>query len=146
MAASPHDAERRRKRRNATVFLALLIGVPLVLLGVYRVTVGRPYLVGDVEHDFGRVTGAGEAVVLEHTFRLRNRLAEPLKIAGIRPSCGCIVPVLDSHDVPAGAEIEVPVTLTIERYGRKRETITILVDGRGARVLTLRAVVDRPDA
>jgi hypothetical protein len=133
------DEIRRRKRRTALIVIATVLGVPLIAYAVYRTTIGRSPLEGEAHHDFGVVDAPSGRVELAHTFHLRNRLDEPIEIVEVRPSCGCLVPELSTRTVEPGATLEIPVTLTLKGAGRTRERVALVMEGRGARYLTVEA-------
>ncbi len=129
-----------RPRRHKAL-LRVLLAVILAAAGglIVTVTVGRGPLAGAYRHDFGLVLISDQPVVLEHTFRLRNRSSGTLVITDVRPSCGCTFVTTSTRRVDPDGWLEVTARLTLERSGFQRVHIYIEIAGRGTEMLTVAA-------
>lgn len=133
------------KPRLHKTLLRVLLVVILAAAGVLivTVTVGRGPFSGASQHDFGLVLIADQPVVLEHTFRLRNRTGDTLVINDVRPSCGCTIVTTSTRQVDPDGWLEVTARLTLKRSGFQRVHIYIEVAERGTEMLTLEATGQR---
>lgn len=134
-------AARRRHMRRAILVLLAVIALPVVLWTLYKFTLGRPGLAGLASHDFGIVRFQDEHDAAQHTFELVNRTGEPIRIVEVKPSCACLEPdpQLSAEVIQPGETLRVDTWMTFEKSERKDETVTLIMEGRGARVLRLRA-------
>ena len=121
----PRRASAGRQLKAAAFLVLLLAGVLGVAYGVYYVTVGRPLLSGEHDHDFGivEVAGSGQAVSVSHTFVLSNRTGKPVTIQDIKTSCSCSVASLSTETVEPGGTIEIKAQLSMNQDGRKRAKV-----------------------
>ena len=105
------------KPRLHKTLLRVLLVVILAAAGglIVTVTVGRGPFSGASQHDFGLVLIADQPVVLEHTFRLRNRPGDTLVINDVRPSCGCTIVTTSTRQVDPAGWLEVTARLTLKR-------------------------------
>ncbi len=71
----------------------------------------------------------GEATsnqVIEHGFVIANAGDAPLRITGIRTSCGCTVAKLPKHEVPPGERTSIEASLALHgKRGTTRQRITV---------------------
>jgi hypothetical protein len=140
---SAHDANRdsrQRKHRQALIVLAVVIGVPALLYGIYSLTLGRSPLAGPTAHDFGVVIIDGASATAEHTFTLTNRTRQPIRLTGVRTSCGCTAGSLSTDLVEPGEAVSITASLSLTRAGRRTEELSILMADRGVRRLKVSAL------
>ncbi len=135
----PEERPGLSQTRVATLFAALLL-VPAAVLLVLWLFAGRPVLVGEHEHDFGFVTIDGEIATAAHTFRLRNRLREPVKIEQVHTTCGCMTPDLDRDVIGPGEEIELKTLLELRRVGPRHAGVIVQLEGHPQVELSVRAI------
>lgn len=75
------------------------------------------------KYDFGAVESGRE---IRHSFTLKNTGARPLKIAGIRPDCGCTTAKPASEVIPPGGETTIEAVLSLKGLrGRQQKRIAI---------------------
>lgn len=110
----------RGRARGACVLAAVV----LCACALGPAWAGGPRLViPEQRYDFGTVE---EGTVVRHAYVLRNEGDAPLKIEGVKPSCGCTAALLSAHEVPPGGSATVEVTFkTAHRVGRHKKTVTI---------------------
>ncbi len=139
----PADLPAERARPSQTR-VAVFIGVIALVLGAlllaYWLMIGRPVLTGERQHDFGFVTIDGELAAVEHTFRLRNRLREPVRIENVHTSCGCMTPDLDREVIGPGEEIELRAVLELRRVGPRHAGVIVQLEGHPEVELSVRAI------
>lgn len=93
-----------------------------------------PMEVAEPVHDFGKMV-KGESG--SHTFVLRNSGDEPLRVAGIKPSCGCTVAEFD-RVIPPGGEGNVTAVLdTMTVTGKVSSALEVFVEGHQTAMATL---------
>lgn len=122
------------------VIVLLVIGVPALLFGVYKLTLGRSVLAGPVDHDFGVVALVAPEVTVEHVFRLVNRSRSTIELGEVRSSCGCTVPQVSTKSVAPGEELAITAVMTLTKSGLTTARITVEMQGRGVRHLNVRAI------
>lgn len=77
-------------------------------------------------HDFGQIVAASQVAT---TFTFVNRGDRPLRIAAVRPSCGCTVPRYTDSEVPPGSVGEVEVVFDATgRAGRVRQSVVVIAE------------------
>jgi len=77
----------------------------------------------DSIYDFG-ISGPKEKIT--HTFKFTNYGTVPLQITRIHPSCGCMVALVSSKDIPPGGHGEINATFETKEYESEQvETITV---------------------
>jgi hypothetical protein len=135
-----------RQLRAAGGLLLLLLIFAGAAYGLWWVTVGRPVLAGENDHDFGVVQLSGKPAVLEHTFQLTNRSGRVVEIRDIRSSCGCAVAEPSIRSLEPGASVEIAAALTLKREGIKKASIFLLYgDGSERDVLHVRGAAQMRD-
>jgi len=135
---------RKTLHRILLIFLLALAGG--LAWGWWWMASGRFPLAGDMHHDFGNVAIVGQTSGFEHTFHLRNRRSEPVVIETIRTGCGCTRAEASTMTVEPGATVDVDVQLSLARAGKKKTTVTLVIDGFGPMTLFLQAVGHRNEA
>lgn len=127
-------------RPSRLVIVLALISVAMIGAGAYAYWhfLLRAPLAGDSSHDFGDVWLEGETALVEHTFRLANRLERPLTIAAIRPDCGCLTTRDVRRTLAPGAAFDVPVTL-VAKGGKRTAIAHVVLDDGTSMALRVRA-------
>lgn len=141
MIATP-DTMRPTLLGQLKVAGAILGGVVVLLGGVYGmyyVSVGRPLLAGDHDHDFGSVVLEGTGSTFEHTFDLANRTRRTVTIQEIKTSCGCTVAAPSRTTLEPGETVQITATLSLRHDGRKVTNIFLNCGDDGIDVLRLEA-------
>lgn len=76
--------------------------------------------------DFGAVARAAK---VEHRFIVENTLGKELHITGVRSSCGCTQPRVETDTVPPGGSTAVVAKFnTVGFTGQRRATVTVTFD------------------
>jgi hypothetical protein len=146
-----------RRQRTHTIALVLVLVVSGgAAVGFLAMKKAAAPLEGDTAHDFGDVYIMGETALVEHTFRLRNRLEETIVIDKVDSSCGCTVAKPSSTTINPGETIDLVATLRLTRSGTKRSDITLvlfhgddlstyklLVEGTGVKIESLRVAPEQ---
>ena len=141
MTATP-DSTRPTLLGQLKVAGAILGGIVVLLggaYGMYYVSVGRPLLTGDHEHDFGSVVLAGNSSSFEHTFDLANRTRRTVHIQEIKTSCGCTVAAPSRTKLEPGDTVQITATLSLRHDGRKVTKVFLNCGDDGIDVLRLEA-------
>ena len=124
---------------NRTVLRIVLIVLVLVIAagayGWWYAAVGRFPLRGDMSHNFGTVEIHGRAASVEHTFHLRNHTDETVTIERIAQGCGCTDVAASTLTIEPGATVDIEVTLTLSKSGKKKADITLLLADRSPQKL-----------
>ena len=123
----------------AVVVLAVLVGGWYL----YANTLGRPYLDGELEHDFGTVWLEGFETTVSHTFQLDNRTNEIIELRDIVSSCQCTIPSSDSRRVLPGESLDLMAEITLKKSGLQKSSITLFLDGNRKQRLWVSAVGKR---
>lgn len=77
-------------------------------------------------HDFGTVARAAKT---EHVFRFTNRTNRDVHIRGVRVSCGCTTPKVETYTVKSGEKGAIRAVLNTRSYkGSVKATITVVFD------------------
>ena len=77
-------------------------------------------------HDFGTVARAAKT---EHVFEFTNRLNRDVHIRGVRVSCGCTTPKVETYTVKSGEKGAVRAILNTRSFkGAVKATITVVFD------------------
>ena len=80
----------------------------------------------ELSRDFGSVP---RGPTLTHSFRLTNNTDQPLHIAGVRVSCGCVTPTVLKSDLAPGESSAIYVEMDTRRFpGVKTVTIYVQFD------------------
>lgn len=130
---------RKRKLRFVIIVLLLVVGLPAAGYGIYALTIGRSPFEGEHMHDFGIVPVVGGKTTVVHEFELTNRTGKTLTVLKIVPSCGCAVADLSSWLIDPGQTVTLRIALSLTRSVLKREAVGIVMKGRGARLIEVRA-------
>ncbi|MEL6632530.1 MAG: DUF1573 domain-containing protein [Bacteroidota bacterium] len=89
--------------------------------------------------DFGQ-TDLGTPV--SHTFEVVNRTAEPVKIAKVKPSCGCTVADHTKEWIQPGETGTVTATFSAKKKGYFTKQVSVFMEGEESpKVLTIRGEV-----
>ncbi len=125
-----------------TLFLVVLVLAILPDIGSAQAKLTIP----DSIYDFGYVPQNSE---ISHVFWLHSTGAEPLKIIGVKPGCGCTKAPLEKDLLPVGDSTRLEVIFSTRRYnGRqsKRPSITTNEGDLAKRVQFTANVVAIPDS
>ena len=111
------------------------------------VTTGRPALVfSEYLIDYGPMPIAQQPT-LTPEFYFRNNGAEQVKITGMQPSCGCLVPSIGTREIEPGAieRLTLPIRLSNEPSGFREYTVSVSYSDPKPRhvTLTVKAVLSR---
>ncbi|HJQ84418.1 MAG TPA: DUF1573 domain-containing protein [Candidatus Binatia bacterium] len=110
----------------------------MVVVGFGRLAVadGEPRLALEQPvFDFGTVE---RGTRVDHTFRVPNRGAGPLRIDNVKTTCGCTVAVVSDPVVAPGGEGRIAVTLDTARLaGRATKTVNVYLNDPQAPVVGL---------
>ena len=140
-AVSDPASSRKSIRPQQGVVIVLLAGI--VGLGIWWAVkmVGASPLqpVESGTHDFGIVLIEGKDATVEHVFRLKNTTDVPLEIIKTVPSCGCTWAGPGEPHLPAGATMELPVTMTVKESHKIDSNIKVVLEGHAPLVLWLSA-------
>jgi len=80
----------------------------------------------ELQRDFGSVP---RGPMLTHPFRLTNKTAQPVHIAGVRVSCGCVNAQALQNDLPPGQSTAILAQMDTRRFsGVKSVTIYVQFD------------------
>lgn len=80
----------------------------------------------ETRHDFGTVARGAKA---EFRFKLKNIYKEDVHIAGVRSSCGCTLPTIDSDLLKTYDEGGILATFNTRSFnGQKNATVTVTFD------------------
>jgi hypothetical protein len=109
----------------------------LVVILMSSPVAARPKIVIDQPHMRFGERRTGEQI--EHTFTIRNAGDEPLRISGIRASCGCTTPGVTSLRIPPGEQENLPVRIDLKgRKGEQNQRVILSTNDPDHRTLTLR--------
>lgn len=76
-------------------------------------------------HDFGAVPKASKA---EHRFSLHNPFNTEIQIQGVRASCGCTTPILETRVIKPGETGYLTAKFNTDRFnGEKKATLTVSI-------------------
>jgi hypothetical protein len=105
--------------------------VMALLLAAARPAAGSDNLFDEPAHDFGTVA---RGALLTHPFRLTNAGSAPVRVSGIRVSCGCTTGAMQQSEVPPGQSGTLLAQMDTRRFsGTKTVTIFVTLD-RGSGV------------
>jgi hypothetical protein len=77
-------------------------------------------------HDFGTVARAAKTEV---RFEFDNPYAQPLHIRGVRASCGCTTPIVETETVPPGGRGSILARFNTGTFtGARSATLTVSID------------------
>lgn len=102
----------------------------LLFLAVAAVSVqaqGGKIVFDKLSHDFGEVQ---EGMIVTHNFTFKNEGKKPLRLLGVRPSCGCTTPEYSKEPVAPGATGFIKVAYDSNGFpGIIDKTVTVSTDG-----------------
>ncbi|MDY7107851.1 MAG: DUF1573 domain-containing protein [Planctomycetota bacterium] len=127
-------ARPRRIRRLVLILLPLVV-IAALGAGWWYMAVGRFPLRGDLRHDFGEVPIYGRSADVDHTFHLRNVTDRPVVIEQIHQSCGCTAVRETSRTIEPGATVDITVTLSLTRAGKKSANVALVMKDLGVQRL-----------
>jgi len=109
--------------------VALFVLLLCLSASVARPCAGQQWATGlfdTREHQFGVVAKNADS---SFEFKLKNTLAEPVVIRGIRSSCGCVTPRLTATEIPPQGTAGLQVKYNTDRFvGSRNATITVTFD------------------
>lgn len=77
-------------------------------------------------HDFGTVARAANT---EHRFMIKNVLEQELHISGVRASCGCTTPIVETETIKPGETGSILARFNTGTFtGQKQATLTVSID------------------
>lgn len=77
-------------------------------------------------HDFGTVAVAAKT---EFRFPIHNTFTSEMHIAGVRASCGCTTPVVESEYIPPGGSGSILARFNTDTFrGKRGATLTVVID------------------
>jgi len=103
--------------------------------GWWWLNVGRFPLAGELSHDYGNMPIYGRSASAAHTFHLRNRTGKTITIEKIIPGCGCAEVEESTRVLEPGETVDISVTLTLGRSGRKKTDVTLVLGEAGVQTL-----------
>ena len=114
------------------IIFILLISAPLTLTAQAK----GPMISFVMETiDYGDIQKASDGV---RTFVFENTGDEPLKIEGVRSSCGCTIPEKPEAPIAPGDKGEIKVKYDTNRLGVFRKTITVNTNVASASTIALK--------
>lgn len=126
--------------------LSVTVVALAVLIGgwyLYAYALGRPYLEGELEHDFGTVWLDDLEKKVSHTFQLVNRTNEIIEVRDIISSCQCTIPSSEDRRVIPGGTLDLTAEITLKKSGLQKTSITLFLDGNRKQRLWVTAVGKR---
>ncbi len=121
--------------RQSTLVILILLGVCVAGLA------SPPLLAQDLgvavfENRTHRFEPIPEGTFAQHAFRFKNEGNAPIRITGVRASCGCTTPEWTTDPVgPGQSGSVIALYATLGRPGPFRRDITVDTDGEPARVV-----------
>ena len=107
-----------------SLFLCCALVAPLSGLS-YAQTTSDIVPVDQRNHDFGDVTKSSKS---EHKVTIRNPYKSDMRINGVRASCGCTTPILESQVVRPGESTSLIAHFNTDRFtGDKKATLTVSI-------------------
>ncbi len=77
-------------------------------------------------HDFGSVAKAAKT---EHRFVIKNTMDKPMHLRGVRASCGCTTPIIETETIPPGGTGTILARFNTGTFtGAKSATLTVSID------------------
>ena len=114
------------------ILFILLIFAPLVLSS----QASGPMISFDMDTiDYGEVAKGSEGM---RTFVFENTGDAPLRIEGVRSSCGCTIPKKPEKPIAPGEKGEITVRYDTNRIGVFRKTITVNTNVASASIIALK--------
>jgi hypothetical protein len=116
---------------------SVLLGLLVIGAGAHDAQAGAwtDGLFPENRHDFGMVP---RGVIVKHDFRLVNRLAEPITILNLRPSCGCTSGRASTAQVAPGQTATIEAEMDTRNYVGLKATVLyvslLTASGRAAEV------------
>ncbi len=114
------------------IFFILLIYIPLGLFS----QVSGPMISFEMDTvDYGEISKGSDGV---RTFTFENTGDAPLKIQGVRSSCGCTIPKKPEAPIAPGEKGEITVRYDTNRIGVFRKTITVNTNVASVSIIALK--------
>lgn len=105
----------------------LIFTVLMAFLAVPAFAQGGKIVFEKLEHNFGDVQ---EGTIATHTFTFKNEGKKPLRLLGVRPSCGCTTPEYSREPVAPGGTGHIKVAYDSNgRPGIIDKTVSVSTDG-----------------
>jgi hypothetical protein len=118
----PAESAARRDSANAALEQANQAGAEPRLEGKAGVEGAEMLQFDKREHDFGSIK-TGKPVETE--FKFKNTYTKPVKLSGVKASCGCTTPDYTKSLVPVGGSGFVKATYNNKSEGRINKTLTV---------------------
>ena len=114
------------------ILFILLIFAPLALTA----QASGPMINFEIETiDYGEISKGSDGV---RTFIFENTGDAPLKIQGVRSSCGCTIPKKPEVPIAPGDKGEITVSYDTNRVGVFRKTITVNTNVSSKAIIALK--------
>ena len=114
------------------ILFILLIFAPLALIA----QASGPMINFEIETiDYGEISKGSDGV---RTFIFENTGDAPLKIQGVRSSCGCTIPKKPEVPIAPGDKGEITVRYDTNRVGVFRKTITVSTNVSSKAIIALK--------
>jgi hypothetical protein len=118
----PAESAARRDSVNASIEQANMAGAEPKMEGKAGVEGVEMLRFDKREHDFGTIkTGTP----VETEFKFKNTYTKPVKLSGVKASCGCTTPDYTKSLVPVGGSGFVKATYNNKSEGRINKTLTV---------------------
>jgi hypothetical protein len=118
----PAESAARRDSANAALEQANMAGAEPKLEGKAGVEGVEMLQFDKREHDFGTIK-TGKPVETE--FKFKNTYTKPVKLSGVKASCGCTTPDYTKSLVPVGGSGFVKATYNNKSEGRINKSLTV---------------------
>lgn len=107
---------------TCTIAFAVLTSTPAVAQDWLSQTIAAE----NRTHDFGTVARAAKT---EHRFTIKNPFQTELRLAGVRASCGCTTPIIETKVIPPGGTGTILARFNTGKFtGQKQATLTVTID------------------
>ncbi|MDG1136829.1 MAG: DUF1573 domain-containing protein [Phycisphaerales bacterium] len=126
-------------KKKIYVFLLVLIAIVALAWATLVFYFSSP-LGGSLSHNFGVVPIERPFTVLEHTFRLKNKMNHELRLKSATPTCGCTTTEWPEEIVLPGEEFVIPVHLKLRRSQLRKSQIRLEFDSGELAVLHVEGV------
>jgi hypothetical protein len=121
--------------RRLVLILSPLVVIAALGTGWWYMAVGRFPLRGDLRHNFGEVPIYGRSADVDYTFHLRNVTGRTVVIEQIHESCGCTVVQESTRTIEPGQTVDIAVTLSLARAGKKSANVALVLRDFGVQRL-----------
>ena len=108
-------------------FTSFLIAPAVIAVaGIASAAVPSSAIFQTTSHDFGTVARAAKA---EFRFELTNPFDQPIHIRGVKASCGCITPIVETETIAPGETGSILARFNTGSFtGKRAATITVTFD------------------